>query len=113
MRSRALPALLLPLALLLSACGNATSAATTGDTDGKGGVTLAVGDQAVDRTGVAVARGACRERPAGVGAGRGAAAGCREPLTGRRPADRPVERQGKPRGRAWPIGEDPGPRPGW
>ncbi|MER5366513.1 ABC transporter substrate-binding protein [Streptomyces sp. NPDC002722] len=45
MRSRSLPALLLPLALLLSACGGATSASTTGHTDGKGGVVLDVGDQ--------------------------------------------------------------------
>lgn len=46
MRNRALPALLLlPLTVLLSACGGATSASTTGNTDGKGAVTLDVGDQ--------------------------------------------------------------------
>ncbi|WP_327365975.1 ABC transporter substrate-binding protein [Streptomyces sp. NBC_01217] len=45
MRRRTLPALLLPLALLLAACGGATSASTTGDTDGKGSVTLNIGDQ--------------------------------------------------------------------
>ncbi|MES9506272.1 ABC transporter substrate-binding protein [Streptomyces sp. NPDC000609] len=46
MRDRALPALLLlPLSVLVSACGGATSASTTGNTDGKGAVTLDVGDQ--------------------------------------------------------------------
>ncbi|MET7493591.1 ABC transporter substrate-binding protein [Streptomyces sp900116325] len=45
MRRRTLPALLLPLALLLTACGGASSASTTDGTDGQGGVTLAVGDQ--------------------------------------------------------------------
>ncbi|MEL5954316.1 ABC transporter substrate-binding protein [Streptomyces sp. CLV115] len=45
MRSRSLPALSLSLALLLSACGGATSASTAGGTDGKGRVVLDVGDQ--------------------------------------------------------------------
>uniref|UniRef100_A0AAU2VZT2 Putative aliphatic sulfonates-binding protein n=1 Tax=Streptomyces sp. NBC_00008 TaxID=2903610 RepID=A0AAU2VZT2_9ACTN len=45
MNRRTLPALLLPLALLLTACGGASSASTTGSTDGKGSVTLNIGDQ--------------------------------------------------------------------
>lgn len=45
MRRRTLPALLLPLALLLTACGGASSASTADSTDGKGDVTLDVGDQ--------------------------------------------------------------------
>ncbi|WP_406448012.1 ABC transporter substrate-binding protein [Streptomyces sp. NBC_00876] len=45
MNRRTLPALLLPLALLLSACGGATSASTASSTDGKGSVTLDIGDQ--------------------------------------------------------------------
>ncbi|MFF2410414.1 ABC transporter substrate-binding protein [Streptomyces sp. NPDC058092] len=45
MRSRTLPALLLPLTLLPAACGGATSASTADNTDGKGEVTLNVGDQ--------------------------------------------------------------------
>ncbi|MDF6041022.1 ABC transporter substrate-binding protein [Streptomyces sp. JH14] len=45
MRRRTLPALLLPLVLLLAACGGASSASTAGSTDGKGDVTLDVGDQ--------------------------------------------------------------------
>ncbi|MFF2330972.1 MULTISPECIES: ABC transporter substrate-binding protein [unclassified Streptomyces] len=45
MRSRTLPALLLPLTLLLAACGGATSASTADNTDGKSGVVLRVGDQ--------------------------------------------------------------------
>ncbi|MFJ4966452.1 putative aliphatic sulfonates-binding protein precursor [Streptomyces sp. ADI96-02] len=45
MKRRTLPALLLPLTLLLAACGGATSANSAGDTDGKGSVTLNVGDQ--------------------------------------------------------------------
>ncbi len=45
MRRRTLPALLLPLALLLSACGGASSADSGGNTDGKGSLTLNVGDQ--------------------------------------------------------------------
>ncbi|MCS0600909.1 ABC transporter substrate-binding protein [Streptomyces sp. LP11] len=46
MRQRLLPAaLLLPLALLLTACGGDSSADTGGDVDGKGSVTLNVGDQ--------------------------------------------------------------------
>ncbi|MGW2048495.1 ABC transporter substrate-binding protein [Streptomyces sp. NPDC001858] len=48
MRRRPLPAaLLLPLALLLTACGGNASAGTGagGDTDGKGSLTLNVGDQ--------------------------------------------------------------------
>ncbi|MFJ7045319.1 ABC transporter substrate-binding protein [Streptomyces sp. NPDC101112] len=47
MRRRLVPALLLPLALLLSACGGNSAASTsTGDgTDGKGSLTLNVGDQ--------------------------------------------------------------------
>ncbi|EKX64858.1 ABC transporter substrate-binding protein [Streptomyces ipomoeae] len=47
MRRRLVPALLLPLALLLSACGGSSSANTSiGDgTDGKGSLTLNVGDQ--------------------------------------------------------------------
>ncbi|MFI7500777.1 ABC transporter substrate-binding protein [Streptomyces sp. NPDC049687] len=46
MRRRLVPAaLLLPLALLLTACGGNASAGTGGDTDGKGSVTLDVGDQ--------------------------------------------------------------------
>lgn len=46
MRRRLLPAaLLLPLALLLSACGGSSSASTGGDTDGSGSLTLDVGDQ--------------------------------------------------------------------
>ncbi len=45
MRRRLVPAaLLLPLALLLSACGGRSSA-STGDTDGSGSLTLNVGDQ--------------------------------------------------------------------
>ncbi|MEU1279262.1 ABC transporter substrate-binding protein [Streptomyces sp. NPDC005805] len=38
-------ALLLPLALLLSACGGNSAAESSSDTDGKGSVTLNVGDQ--------------------------------------------------------------------
>lgn len=45
MKRRTLPALLLPLALLLSACGGASSANSGGSTDGKGSLTLNVGDQ--------------------------------------------------------------------
>lgn len=45
MKRRTLPALLLPLALLLSACGGASSAESGGNTDGKGSLTLNVGDQ--------------------------------------------------------------------
>lgn len=46
MRRRFAPAaLLLPLALLLTACGGNASAGTGGDTDGKGSLTLDVGDQ--------------------------------------------------------------------
>ncbi|MFJ6461391.1 ABC transporter substrate-binding protein [Streptomyces sp. NPDC091387] len=45
MNRRTLPALLLPFALLLTACGGATSASTAGSTDGKGSVTLNIGDQ--------------------------------------------------------------------
>ena len=46
MRRRLAPAaLLLPLALLLSACGGSSSASTGGDTDGSGSLTLNVGDQ--------------------------------------------------------------------
>ncbi|WP_338693956.1 ABC transporter substrate-binding protein [Streptomyces sp. Q6] len=47
MRRPLLPALLTPLALLLAACSGASSASTTtgGDTDGKGSLTLNVGDQ--------------------------------------------------------------------
>ncbi|WP_392668521.1 ABC transporter substrate-binding protein [Streptomyces sp. LN785] len=45
MRRRTLPALLLPLALLLTACGGASSASTAESTDGKGSVTLNIGDQ--------------------------------------------------------------------
>ncbi|MEU6733585.1 ABC transporter substrate-binding protein [Streptomyces physcomitrii] len=47
MRRTAAPALLLPLALLLAACSGSSSAGSTGGggTDGKGSVTLDVGDQ--------------------------------------------------------------------
>jgi sulfonate transport system substrate-binding protein len=46
MRRRLAPAaLLLPLALLLAACGGNASAGTGNDTDGKGSLTLNVGDQ--------------------------------------------------------------------
>ncbi|MGN9758587.1 ABC transporter substrate-binding protein [Streptomyces sp. SD31] len=46
MRRRLVPAaLLLPLALLLSACGGSSSASTGGDTDGSGSLTINVGDQ--------------------------------------------------------------------
>ncbi|MEV7404161.1 ABC transporter substrate-binding protein [Streptomyces sp. NPDC091267] len=45
MNRRTLPALLLPFALLLTACGGATSASTASNTDGKGSVTLNIGDQ--------------------------------------------------------------------
>ncbi|AZQ33083.1 ABC transporter substrate-binding protein [Streptomyces cyaneochromogenes] len=46
MRRRLVPAaVLLPLALLLSACGGSSSASTGGDTDGSGSLTLNVGDQ--------------------------------------------------------------------
>lgn len=45
MNRRTLPALLLPLALLLTACGGASSASTAGSVDGKGSVTLDIGDQ--------------------------------------------------------------------
>jgi sulfonate transport system substrate-binding protein len=46
MRRRLAPAaLLLPLALLLTACGGNSAAETSADTDGKGSVTLNVGDQ--------------------------------------------------------------------
>ena len=46
MRRRLVPAaLLLPFALLLTACGGNSSADTGTDTDGKGSVTLDVGDQ--------------------------------------------------------------------
>lgn len=46
MRRRLVPAaLLLPLALLLTACGGNSSASTGSDTDGQGSLTLNVGDQ--------------------------------------------------------------------
>ncbi|MYT76183.1 sulfonate transport system substrate-binding protein [Streptomyces sp. MnatMP-M77] len=45
MKRRALPALLLPLALLLTACGGPSSANSGGNTDGSGSLTLNVGDQ--------------------------------------------------------------------
>ncbi|MFF6909711.1 ABC transporter substrate-binding protein [Streptomyces sp. NPDC012389] len=47
MKRRTLPALLLPLALLLAACGGSASSTGSGggSTDGKGSVTLNVGDQ--------------------------------------------------------------------
>ncbi|MFJ6086868.1 ABC transporter substrate-binding protein [Streptomyces sp. NPDC092369] len=46
MRRRLVPAaLLLPFALLLTACGGSSSASTGTDTDGTGSVTLNVGDQ--------------------------------------------------------------------
>ncbi|MCT9078881.1 ABC transporter substrate-binding protein [Streptomyces fulvoviolaceus] len=46
MRRRLVPAaLLLPFALLLTACGGNSSASTGTDTDGKGSLTLNVGDQ--------------------------------------------------------------------
>ncbi|NEE15554.1 ABC transporter substrate-binding protein, partial [Streptomyces sp. SID7499] len=45
MKRRTLPVLLLPLALLLAACGGASSANSGGSTDGKGSLTLNVGDQ--------------------------------------------------------------------
>ncbi|MEV0642576.1 ABC transporter substrate-binding protein [Streptomyces sp. NPDC050619] len=46
MRRRLVPAaLLLPLALLLTACGGNSAASTGGDTDGKGSLTINVGDQ--------------------------------------------------------------------
>ncbi|MCD9875873.1 ABC transporter substrate-binding protein [Streptomyces guryensis] len=46
MRRRHVPAaLLLPIALLLTACGGNSSASTGTDTDGKGSLTLNVGDQ--------------------------------------------------------------------
>ncbi|WP_405702297.1 ABC transporter substrate-binding protein [Streptomyces sp. NBC_01383] len=45
MNRRTLPSLLLPLALLLTACGGTTSASTASGTDGKGSVTLNIGDQ--------------------------------------------------------------------
>lgn len=46
MRRRLVPAaLLLPFALLLTACGGNSSASTGTDTDGKGSLTLDVGDQ--------------------------------------------------------------------
>ncbi|MEV0177100.1 ABC transporter substrate-binding protein [Streptomyces sp. NPDC050803] len=46
MRRRLAPAaLLLPFALLLTACGGSSAARTTSDTDGQGSVTLNVGDQ--------------------------------------------------------------------
>ncbi|MEE1793472.1 ABC transporter substrate-binding protein [Streptomyces sp. BE308] len=45
MRRRTLPGLLLPFALLVTACGGASSANTAGNTDGKGGVVLDIGDQ--------------------------------------------------------------------
>ncbi|ROQ63219.1 sulfonate transport system substrate-binding protein [Streptomyces sp. 840.1] len=45
MNRRTLPALLLPFALLLTACGGASSASTASSTDGKGSVTLNIGDQ--------------------------------------------------------------------
>ncbi|MFI6360283.1 ABC transporter substrate-binding protein [Streptomyces sp. NPDC050743] len=46
MRQRLMPAaLLLPFTLLLTACGGNSSASTGGDLDGKGSVTLNVGDQ--------------------------------------------------------------------
>ncbi|MFI7412647.1 ABC transporter substrate-binding protein [Streptomyces sp. NPDC049627] len=46
MRRRLVPAaLLLPFALLLTACGGNASAGTGSDTDGKGSLTLDVGDQ--------------------------------------------------------------------
>ncbi|MER6190442.1 ABC transporter substrate-binding protein [Streptomyces cyaneofuscatus] len=47
MKRRALPALLLPLALLLAACGGGASSTGSGggSADGKGSVTLNVGDQ--------------------------------------------------------------------
>jgi sulfonate transport system substrate-binding protein len=46
MRRRLVPAaLLLPLALLVSACGGDATAGTGNDTDGKGSLTLNVGDQ--------------------------------------------------------------------
>ncbi|MER5986299.1 ABC transporter substrate-binding protein [Streptomyces sp. NPDC001787] len=45
MRRRTLPALFLPLTLLLAACGGASSATTSDSTDGKGRLVLDVGDQ--------------------------------------------------------------------
>lgn len=45
MRRRLVPAALLPFALLLTACGGNSSAQTGADIDGKGSVTLNVGDQ--------------------------------------------------------------------
>ncbi|MFG2594392.1 ABC transporter substrate-binding protein [Streptomyces sp. NPDC048462] len=45
MNRRTLPAFLLPFALLLTACGGASSASTASSTDGKGSVTLNIGDQ--------------------------------------------------------------------
>ncbi|WP_369187761.1 ABC transporter substrate-binding protein [Streptomyces sp. R08] len=45
MRRRLVPALLLPLALLLAACGGNSAAETSTGTDGKGSLTLNVGDQ--------------------------------------------------------------------
>ncbi|PAZ15538.1 ABC transporter substrate-binding protein [Streptomyces sp. SA15] len=46
MRRRLVPAaMLLPLALLLTACGGSSAASAGGDTDGSGSLTLNVGDQ--------------------------------------------------------------------
>ncbi|WP_369387715.1 ABC transporter substrate-binding protein [Streptomyces sp. CG1] len=58
MRRRLVPAaLLLPFALLLTACGGSSSAGTGTDTDGKGSVTLNVGDQKGGSEGILLAAG--------------------------------------------------------